>query len=149
MTNQWTNREILRSYFMGMIDLQIEYMDEYPDSNNQYRRDNEPFIRDIKRVLDEFSLKLTPELKDMYKLKYREKRAFGEFYNVVAPTSYIVALNNELNAIVSKIERPQPRLYAQSVEVVLNDHEMHDKEKEYIEWQTVQINYCVIISQVD
>lgn len=111
MTNQWTNREILRSYFMGMIDLQIEYMDEYPDSNNQYRRDNEPFIRDIKRVLDEFSLKLTPELKDMYKLKYREKKAFGEFYNVVAPTNYIVALNNELNAIVSKIERPRARLY--------------------------------------
>ncbi|WP_259680137.1 hypothetical protein [Leuconostoc citreum] len=73
---------------------------------------HEPFIREIKRVLDEFSLKLTPELKDMYKLKYREKRAFGEFYNVVAPTSYIVALNNELNTIVSKIERPQPRLYA-------------------------------------
>ena len=112
MTNQWTNREILRSYFMGMIDLQIEYMDKYPDSDNQYRRDNEPFIREIKRVLDGFSLKLTPELKDMYKLKYREKRAFGEFYNVVAPTSYIVALNNELNAIVSKIERPQARLYA-------------------------------------
>lgn len=111
MTNQWTNREILRSYFMGMIDLQIEYMDEYPDSNNQYRRDNEQFIRDIKRVLDEFSLKLTPELKDMYKLKYREKKAFGEFYNVVAPTNYIVALNNELNAIVSKIERPYARLY--------------------------------------
>lgn len=112
MTNQWTNREILRSYFMGMIDLQIEYMAEYQDSNNQYRRDNEPFIREIKRVLDEFSLKLTPELKDMYKLKYREKRAFGEFYNVVAPTSYMVALNNELNDIVSKIERPQPRIYA-------------------------------------
>lgn len=111
MTNQWTNREILRSYFMGMIDLQIEYMDEYPDSNNHYRRDNEPFIRDIKRVLDEFSLKLIPELKDMYKLKYREKKAFGEFYNVVAPTNYIVALNNELNAIVSKIERPHARLY--------------------------------------
>ena len=110
MTNQWTNREILRSYFMGMIDLQIEYMDEYPDSNNHYRRDNEPFIRDIKRVLDEFSLKLIPELKDMYKLKYREKEAFGEFYNVVAPTNYIVALNNELNAIVSKIERPHARL---------------------------------------
>ena len=110
MTNQWTNREILRSYFMGMIDLQIEYMDEYPDSNNHYRRDNEPFIRDIKRVLDEFSLKLIPELKDMYKLKYREKKAFGKFYNVVAPTNYIVALNNELNAIVSKIERPHARL---------------------------------------
>lgn len=110
MTNQWTNREILRSYFMGMIDLQIEYMDEYPDSNNHYRRDNELFIRDIKRILDEFSLKLRPELKDMYKLKYREKKAFGEFYNVVAPTNYIVALNNELNAIVSKIERPHARL---------------------------------------
>lgn len=111
MTNQWTNREILRSYFMGMIDLQIEYIDKYPDSDNQYRRDNEPFIREIKRVLDEFSIKLTPELKDMYKLKYRENRAFGEFYNIVAPTSYIVALNNELNAIVSKIERPRARLY--------------------------------------
>lgn len=47
----------------------------------------------------------------MYKLKYRENRAFGEFYNIVAPTSYIVALNNELNAIVSKIERPRARLY--------------------------------------
>lgn len=62
-----------------MIDLQIEYMDECPDSNNQYRRDNEPFIREIKRFLDEFSIKLTPELKDMYKLKYWEKRAFEEF----------------------------------------------------------------------
>lgn len=41
MTNQWTNREILRSYFMGMIDLQIEYIDKYPDSDNQYRRDND------------------------------------------------------------------------------------------------------------
>ncbi|MGR8826344.1 hypothetical protein N2E09_01820 [Leuconostoc citreum] len=107
--NTWTNHEILKSYFRGMIDLQIEYMDKYQDSDNQYRQENEPFIREIKRVLDEFSLKLTPELKDMYKLKYREKRAFGEFYNVVAPTSYIVALNKELNAIVSKIKRPQTR----------------------------------------
>ena len=107
--NTWTNHEILKSYFRGTIDLQIEYMDKYQDSDNQYRQENEPFIREIKRVLDEFSLKLTPELKDMYKLKYREKRAFGEFYNVVAPTSYIVALNKELNAIVSKIKRPQTR----------------------------------------
>lgn len=111
MTNQWTNRKILSEYFTGSIDVQVDFMDEYPDNANQYRRYNEPFIREIKRVLDEFSLKLTPELKDMYKLKYREKRAFGEFYNVVAPTSYIVALNNELNAIVSKIERPRARLY--------------------------------------
>ena len=26
MTTAWTNREILKSYFRGIIDLQIEYM---------------------------------------------------------------------------------------------------------------------------
>ncbi|MDI6667398.1 hypothetical protein QMA56_06710 [Leuconostoc falkenbergense] len=45
--------------------------------------------------------------------KYRyENTPFIEFYNVVAPTGYIMALNKELNQIVSQIERPQDSLYA-------------------------------------
>ena len=57
MTNQWTNRKILSEYFTGSIDVQVDFMDEYPDSANQYRRYNEPFIREIKRALDVISLK--------------------------------------------------------------------------------------------
>ena len=48
----------------------------------------------------------------MYVAKYRDNKPFIEFYNVVAPTGYIMALNKELNALVSKIERPKQRLYA-------------------------------------
>lgn len=44
--------------------------------------------------------------------KYKENKPFIEFYNVVAPTGYIMALNKELNQIVNQIERPQDRLYA-------------------------------------
>lgn len=112
MTTIWTNREILKSYFRGIIDLQIEYMNNYPDMNNDYRRENEDFIKAVKTDLDEFSSKLSPELKDMYIAKYRDNKPFIEFYNVVAPTGYIMALNKELNALVSKIERPKERLYA-------------------------------------
>ena len=65
-----------------------------------------------KTALDEFSNKLSPALKEMYVAKYRDNKPFIEFYNVVAPTGYIMALNKELNALVSKIERPKQRLYA-------------------------------------
>ncbi|BAX71513.1 hypothetical protein [Leuconostoc mesenteroides] len=112
MTTTWTNREILKSYFRGIIDLQIEYMNNYPDMNNDYRRENEAFIKEVKTALDKFSCKLSPELKEMYVAKYRGNKPFIEFYNVVAPTGYIMALNKELNALVSKIERPKERLYA-------------------------------------
>lgn len=112
MTTTWTNREILKSYFRGIIDLQIEYMNNYPDMNNDYRRENEAFIKAVKIALDEFSCKLLPELKEMYVAKYRDNKPFIEFYNVVAPTGYIMALNKELNVLVSKIERPKQRLYA-------------------------------------
>ncbi|WP_220738632.1 hypothetical protein [Leuconostoc miyukkimchii] len=113
MTTTWTNREILKIYFRWIIDLQIEYMNNYPDMNNDYRRENEVFIKTVKTDLDEFSCKLSPELKEMYvaKSKYKDNKPFIEFYNVVAPTGYIMALNKELNALVSKIERPQERLY--------------------------------------
>lgn len=112
MTTAWTNREILKSYFRGIIDLQIEYMNNYPDMNNDYRRENETFIKAVKTALDGFSCKLSPELKEMYVAKYRDNKPFIEFYNVVAPTGYIMALNKELNQIVSQIEQPQERLYA-------------------------------------
>ena len=112
MTTTWTNREILKSYFRGMIDLQIEYMNNYPDMNNEYRRENETFIKAVKVSLDEFCEQLTPKIKDMYVSKYKENKPFIEFYNVVAPTGYIMALNKQLNQIVSHIERPQERLYA-------------------------------------
>ncbi|WP_349515446.1 hypothetical protein [Leuconostoc suionicum] len=82
MTTTWTDREILKSYFRGIIDLQIEYMNNYPEMNNDYRRDNEAFIKTVKTVLDEFSSKLTPELKDMYVSKYKNNKPFIEFYNV-------------------------------------------------------------------
>ncbi|WP_273950795.1 hypothetical protein [Leuconostoc mesenteroides] len=52
MTTTWTNREILKSYFRGIIDLQIEYMNNYPDMNNDYRRENEAFIKAVKTDLD-------------------------------------------------------------------------------------------------
>lgn len=81
MTTTWTNREILKSYFRGIIDLQIEYMNNYPDMNNDYRRENEAFIKAVKTDLDD---KLSPELKDMYVAKYRDNKPFIEFYNVVA-----------------------------------------------------------------
>jgi len=122
MTTTWTNREILKSYFRGIIDLQIEYMNNYPDMNNDYRRENEAFIKAVKTDLDEFNSKLSPELKEMYVAKYRDNKPFIEFYNVVAPTGYIMALNKELNQIVSQIEQPQERLYAwYDVECIYND----------------------------
>lgn len=105
-----SNRELLVYYFSGALEDYLDYL-KPKGATNKYRSDTIRFICDVKDRLDPFKQKLTPELKDMYKLKYREKEAFGEFYNVVAPTNYIVALNNELNTIVSKIERPHARLY--------------------------------------
>ncbi|WAM38248.1 hypothetical protein [Leuconostoc pseudomesenteroides] len=112
MTNTWTNREIIKRYFSGMIDLECELIEQDLERSNKYRHENTVFVQEIKRVLDEFCKQLTPELKDMYVSKYKENTPFIEFYNVVAPTGYIMALNKELNNIVSQIERPQERLYA-------------------------------------
>ncbi|MDM7645659.1 hypothetical protein N2F28_05910 [Leuconostoc falkenbergense] len=69
-------------------------------------------MQEIKRLVNEFCKQLKPELKDMCVSKYKENKPFIEFYNVVAPTGYIMALNKELNQIVNQIERPQERLYA-------------------------------------
>ncbi|CUW19059.1 hypothetical protein PB1E_0156 [Leuconostoc gelidum subsp. gasicomitatum] len=87
-------------------------MDKYPEMTNEYRRENETFIRAVKTTLDDFSNQLTSELKEMYVSKYKENKPFIEFYNVVAPTGYIMALNKQLNELVGKIERPEQRLYA-------------------------------------
>ncbi|KAA8367890.1 hypothetical protein [Leuconostoc carnosum] len=111
MPTTWTNREILQYYFRGMIDLKIKYLDN-SEINNEYRRENETFIRAVKTTLDDFSSQLTPELRAMYVSKYKENKPFIEFYNVVAPTGYIMALNKQLNQLVNKIERPKKRLYA-------------------------------------
>lgn len=111
MTTTWTNREILQCYFKGMIDIQIDYMEKYPEMTNEYRRENETFIRAVKTTLDDFSNQLTSELKEMYVSKYHDNKPFITFYNVVAPTGYIMALNKQLNELVSKIERPKERLY--------------------------------------
>ncbi|MGY3743666.1 hypothetical protein [Leuconostoc inhae] len=112
MTSTWTNREILQRYFRGLVDLECELIEQYPERANKYRHENTIFVQEIKRVLDEFCKQLTPELKDMYVSKYKENKPFIEFYNVVAPTSQIMALNKELNVLVSHLERPQERLYA-------------------------------------
>ena len=112
MTNTWTNRAIIKRYFSGMIGLEYELIAEDLERSNKYRYENTVFVQEIKRVLDEFCKQLTPELKDMYVSKYKENKPFTEFYNVVAPTGYIMALNKELNALTSKIERPKERLYA-------------------------------------
>ena len=112
MTNTWTNRAIIKRYFSGMIGLECELIAEDLERSNKYRYENTVFVQEIKRVLDEFCKQLTPELKDMYVSKYKENKPFTEFYSVVAPTGYIMALNKELNALTSKIERPKERLYA-------------------------------------
>lgn len=78
-------------------------------------RENEAFIKAVKTDLDEFSSKLSPELKEMYVAKYRDNNPSIEFYNVVAPTGYIMALNKELNALVSKIEQPKQRFYTHRI----------------------------------
>lgn len=112
MTNTWTNRAIIKRYFSRMIDLECELIEQGLERSNNYRDGNTVFVQEIKRVLDEFCEQVTLELKDMYVSKYKENKPFIEFYNVVAPTGYIMALNKQLNQIVSKIERPKERLYA-------------------------------------
>lgn len=42
----------------------------------------------------------------MYVQHYKERVAMGKFYNVIAPTKVITALNKELNGLVKDIERP-------------------------------------------
>jgi len=44
--------------------------------------------------------------------KYKENKPIIQFYNVVAPTDYIMALSKQPNQIVSEKERPKERLYA-------------------------------------
>ncbi|WP_312980711.1 hypothetical protein [Leuconostoc falkenbergense] len=109
ITNTWTNREIIKRYFSGMIDLECELIEQDLERSNKYRHEYTVFVQEIKRVLDEFCKQLTPELKNMYDSKYKENKPFTELYNVVAPTGYIMALNKQLNQILSQIERPQGR----------------------------------------
>lgn len=111
MTNTWTNRAIIKRYFSGMIDFECELIEQDLKRSNKYRHENTVFVQEIKRLLDEFCKQLTPELKNMYVSKYKEDKPFIEFYNVVSPTSYIMALNKEINQTVSQIERQQERLY--------------------------------------
>lgn len=65
------------------------------------------FLNEFKEKLDSFKAKLTPELLDMYVQHYINRVPMGNFYNIVAPTSYIMALNNELRNIPKDIERPE------------------------------------------
>ncbi|WP_290046187.1 hypothetical protein [Leuconostoc sp. UCMA20149] len=69
-------------------------------------------MQEIKRLLNEFCKQLKPELKDMCVSKYKYNKPIIQFYNVVAPTDYSMALSKQLNQIVSQIERPKERLYA-------------------------------------
>ncbi len=54
MATTWTNREILKSYFRGMTDLECELIEQDSERANKYRHENMVFVQEIKRVLDEF-----------------------------------------------------------------------------------------------
>lgn len=101
-----SSRELLVYYFSGVLDDYLDYLDKLNNPTNGYRIDTIRFINDVKNQLDPFKKKLTPDLLDMYVQHYKERVAMGEFYNVIAPTKVITALNKELNGIVKNIERP-------------------------------------------
>lgn len=102
-----TNRDLLRYYFSGAFDDYLEYLNELSSPPNKFRADKMRFLNEFKEKLDSFKAKLTPELLDMYVQHYINRVSMGNFYNIVAPTSYIMALNNELRNILKDIERPE------------------------------------------
>lgn len=102
-----TNRDLLRYYFAGVIDEYLDYLNELSSPPNKFRADKMRFLNEVKEKLDPFKAKLTPELLDMYVQHYINRVPMGNFYNIVAPTSYIMALNNELRNIPKGIERPE------------------------------------------
>lgn len=105
-----SNRELLVYYFSGALEDYLDYL-KPKGATNKYRSDTIRFICDVKDRLDPFKQKLTPKLLDMYVHHYKERVSMGEFYNVIAPTKVITALNKELNGLVKDIERPnRPQL---------------------------------------
>ena len=106
MRVEMSNRVIIVQYFAGVIDELLDYIDAGKFGSERYQPDDIRFMSEVKTKLDAFSERLTPALKEMYIKKYTQRIPFGQFYNVVAPTNQIMALTNELNSIVKKIERP-------------------------------------------
>ena len=102
-----TNRDLLRYYFAGVIDEFLDYLNELPSPPNKFREDKMRFLNEVKEKLDPFKAKLTPELLDMYVQDYINRVPMGNFYNIVAPTNVISALNRELCSIPKTIERPE------------------------------------------
>ncbi|WP_312398981.1 hypothetical protein [Leuconostoc lactis] len=102
-----SNRELLVYYFSGAFDDYLDYLNELSSPPNKFRADKIHFLNEVKEKLDPFKAKLTPELLDMYVQHYINRVPMGNFYNIVAPTSYIMALNNELRNIPKGIERPE------------------------------------------
>lgn len=49
-------------------------MNNYPDRDNEYRRENKAFIKLVKTALDEFSSKLTRALQEI--TNYRDNKPF-------------------------------------------------------------------------
>ncbi|MBU7455218.1 hypothetical protein [Leuconostoc fallax] len=106
MAQKRTYAHLLRSYFDGRIDALIHLFD-MRSQYNKYSREAKQFVEEVKQVIDDFLSEQSPEIQEMYYKKYRDGIPFGDFYNIVAPTNKILALNADLKQRVEAIKQPE------------------------------------------
>ncbi|CAK1233501.1 hypothetical protein R82291_FJPPFKPJ_00833 [Fructobacillus cardui] len=105
-------RHIIKHYFTGYADWALkglEYLkqEEGGHFSNRYAEENYNFWIEVRRVFDDYTATLPPEIVKMEHDHYKHRKPFGEYYNIVAPTAVIQEVNNDLNRLAKSIDQPE------------------------------------------
>lgn len=105
-------KNIIKYYFTGYVDWEItgyEYLKQdggghfiNPDDEECYN-----FLLEVKKAFDNYTDTLPPEIVEMEIDHHKNKKPFGEYYNIVAPAAVIKRVNNDLNRLAKSIEQPE------------------------------------------
>lgn len=100
-------RNILREYFTGCNGWTLENikLSKQAGFHNRYHEENCKLWEDIHRTFDPYVETLPDEIVQMQHDHYKHRKPFGEYYNIVAPTSVIQEVNKELNRLAKFIEQ--------------------------------------------
>lgn len=98
--------EVLREYFNNNSGWTLENIEQLKRAgfNNRFAEENYNLWEEIHRTLDPYVATLPPEIVQMQHDHYKQRKPFGEYYNIVAPTAVIQEINNELNRLAKSIK---------------------------------------------
>lgn len=105
-------KNIIKYYFTGYVDWEItgfEYLKQ-DDSGHFNDRHDEAcynFWLEVKKTFDDYTATLPPEIVEMEIDHHKNKKPFGEYFNIIAPTAVIKGVNNNLNRLAKSIEQPE------------------------------------------